>query len=255
MLALSNARTAYIMEQLQSNGSVQVTALAAELGVSEVSVRRYLAKLEREGLLVRFYGGAILPQSLVPDVSFQDKSTSNLEEKQRIAAAAAALVADGNTIALAAGTTVAAMIPLLAAKKNLTVVTNAINVAWELAQRPNVRLVVTGGIVRESSFALCGRGAEQPLRDLFVDLTFIGANGVSPVHGFTTPIPEEAHVHRLMLSRAARSVVVVDHTKWGQVAFAQIAPPADVKTVITSVGAPPDMVETFRRLGVQVILT
>lgn len=254
MLALSNARTAYILEQLQSTGSVQVSALAAELGVSEVSVRRYLAQMEKQGLLVRFYGGAILPQSLVPDVSFQDKTTSNPEEKHRIAAAAAALIQDGCTIALAAGTTVAAMIPLLAARRNLTVVTNAINVAWELAQRPNTRLVVTGGILRESSFALCGRGAEQSLRDLFVDLTFIGANGVSPVHGFTTPNPEEAHMHGLMLSRAAQSVVVVDHTKWGRVAFAQIAPPAEVKTVITSEGAPPDMVETFRRMGVQVIV-
>ena len=252
---LTKAWAKHITEQLHANGSVQVAPLAAGLGVSEVTVRRYLAHMEAEGLLVRFYGGAILPQSLVPDVAFADKVTAHLEEKRRIASVAATLVQDGNTIALGAGTTVAAMIPLLAGRRNLTVVTNAINVAWELAHRPNIRLVVTGGIARESSYVLYGRGAEQSLRDLFVDLAFIGVNGVSPVHGFTTPNPEEAHVHRLLLNRASRSVVMVDHSKWGRVAFAQIAPPMDVKTLISGGSAPPEMVETFRRIGVEVLLT
>lgn len=255
MLTLTKSRTAYILQQLQTSGSVQVTTLAADLGVSEVTIRRYLAQMEVQGQLVRFYGGAVLPHSLVPDLPFQEKVADHMEEKRRIAAAAAALVQDGSTIALAAGTTVAAMVPLLAGRRNLTVVTNAVNVAWELSQRSHIRLVMTGGILRESSCALFGRGAEQSLKDVFVDLTFIGANGVSPLHGFTTPNPEEAHMHHAMLSRAARSVVVVDHTKWGRVAFAQIAPPVEVKTVITGDQAPPDMVEQFRRLGVEVLLT
>jgi DeoR/GlpR family transcriptional regulator of sugar metabolism len=250
---LTNARWDYIKEQLHKHGNVQVAGLAADMGVSEVTVRRYLAQMEAEGLLVRFYGGAIPPAALVPDVSFRDKVSAHLDAKRAIGAAAAARVADGSTIALGAGTTVMAIASALAERRNITVVTNAINIAWELTHRPEIRLVVTGGVLREPSYALTGRAAEHALRDLFVDLAFVGANGVSPVHGFTTPNPEEAHITRALLGRAARSVVVADHSKWGRVAFAQIAQPSEVKTVITDDQAPPEMVESFRRIGVEVV--
>lgn len=254
VLTLSKSQMTQILDRLHKHGSVQVAALAADLNVSEVTVRRYLAQMESEGHLVRFYGGAIPPQAAVSGAASRNKTGAHVEEKGRIAALAAGMVRDGDTVALGAGTTVAAVCAALAGRRNLTVVTNAVSVAWELAHRPDVQLVVTGGVLRPSSYALTGRAAEQSVRDLFVDLAFVGADGVSPVHGFSAANPDEAHIHRALLSRAARAVVVADHSKWGRVAFAQIAQPVEVRMVITDAGAPPEMVEQFRRQSVDVIL-
>lgn len=231
-----------------------MSTLAAEMGVSEVTVRRYLDQMERMGLLGRFHGGAILPQAMVPDVSFSEKVTSHLEEKRRVADAAARLVRNGLSVALGCGTTVAAVAQAISGRQDLTIVTNAVNVAWEFARRPGCRLMVTGGQLRESSYALIGRAAEHALRDVFVDIAFVGVNGISPVHGFSTPNQEEAIIHRALLSRASRRVVVADHTKWGRVAFAQIAPVTEVTTVITDGKAPVQMVEQLQRAGIEVIL-
>lgn len=254
MRHLSDARQKYIQEQLQLHGSVQVSSLATELRVSEVSVRRYLAQMEEVGLLVRFYGGALLPQAVVPDLSFRERVTTHRDEKRRVGAAAADLVRDGDTVALGAGTTVATVAAALVGKRNLSLVTNAINVAWEFAHRPDVRVVMTGGVLRASTYALIGRAAEQTLRDLFTDIAFVGVNGVSPTQGFTTPNPEEAMVNHALLTRSARSVVVVDHSKWGRVALQRIAQVSEVSTVITDDQTPPEQVEAMRRQGVEVIV-
>lgn len=251
---MSQPRYKAILELLQRNGTVHVGQLAQDLGVSEVTVRRYLSQMEREGLVVRFHGGAVLPQAVVRDLSFREKETAHREEKERIARAAAALVEDGMAIALGAGTTVAAVARALADRRDLTVVTNAINIAWELAHRPGTRLVVTGGELRESSYCLTGPAAEATLRDLFVDIAFIGVNGLHPAHGFSTPHPGEALIHRALINRARRAVVVVDHSKWGRVAFSRIAPLHQVHTVITDDKAPSEMVEELRRAGLEVIV-
>lgn len=247
-------RRATILQQLQQTGWVQVTRLAQELAVTEVTIRRDLAAMEREGLLIRYHGGAVLPQSMVQDLPFQSKLQAQPDEKARIARAAADLVPDGATIALAAGTTVAAMARVLNGKSDLTVVTNAVNIAWELAQRPEIHLVLTGGRVREGSFCMVGPTAEHALRDLAVDIAFVGVNGLSPEFGCTTPNQEEAQVHSLMLSRARRTVVLCDSSKFGRVAFARIAPLHQVTTLITDRQAPSAMVDAIRQEGVDVML-
>lgn len=247
-------RRAAILQQLQQGGTVQVTRLAQDLDVTEVTIRRDLAALERDGQLIRFHGGAVLPHAMVQDIPFQSKLQARLAEKERIAAAAAQMVPDGATIALAAGTTVAAVARALVGKSRLTVVTNAVNIAWELAQRPEIQLVITGGRLRERSFCMVGPAAEHALREVAVDIAFVGANGISPEFGCTTPNQEEAQIHRLMLSRARRSVVVSDSSKFGRVAFARIAALHQVHTLITDDQAPASMVEAMRQDGVDVVL-
>jgi len=249
----TNNRRASIMQQLQQGGTVQVTRLATDLGVTEMTIRRDLAALEKKGLLARFHGGAVLPQAMVQDLSFQAKLRARQDEKARIAAAAAAMVHDGATIALAAGTTVAALARALAGKSNLTVVTNAVNIAWELTRNPSIHLVITGGRVRERSYAMVGPTAEQALRELAVDIAFVGVNGISPEFGFTTPNQEEAQVHRLMLHRARRAVILSDSSKFGRVAFARIASAQEVHTLITDNLAPAPVVEALRQDGVDLI--
>lgn len=248
-----STRRALILQQLQQNGTVQVARLAADLGVTEVTIRRDLAAMEEDNLLLRFHGGAVLPHAMVHDVPFQSKLEAKQDEKSRIAAAAADLVKDGATIALAAGTTIAAVARALQGKSNVTVVTHAVNIAWELAQRPGINLVVAGGRMRES-FCMVGPTVEHALREVAVDIAFVGVNGISREFGYTTPNQEEAQVHRVMLSRARRTVVVSDSSKFGGVAFARIAPLEKIHTLITDRNAPAAMVESMRRDGIEVIM-
>ncbi|MFZ5815843.1 MAG: DeoR/GlpR family DNA-binding transcription regulator [Bacillota bacterium] len=247
-------RRSIILQQLQQTGAVQVGKLSEELGVTEVTVRRDLAAMERMGLLLRYHGGAVLPHAMVQDVPFESKLHDREADKARIAAAAAALVPDGSTIALAAGTTVAAVARALKGKTGLTVVTNAVNVAWEVATLPQIHLVVSGGRVREGSLCMVGPTAEHALREVAVDIAFVGVNGISREFGFTTPNQEEAQIHRLMLSRARHAVIVSDSSKFGRVAFARIASPHQIQTLITDDQAPPNLVEELRQEGVNVVL-
>lgn len=249
-----NTRRALILQQLQQDGTVQVSRLAQDQGVTEVTIRRDLAAMEQEGLLVRYHGGAVLPQAMVQDIPFQSKLQAHMAEKERIALAAARLVPDGATIALAAGTTVGAMVRALAGKQNLTVVTNAVNIAWELSQRPEVHLVITGGRARQGSSCMVGPTAEHALRDVAVDIAFVGVNGISTEFGLTTPNQEEAQIHRLMLSRARQKVVVSDSSKFGRVAFARIAALSQINTLITDDQAPAPLLDAIRQEGVEVIL-
>lgn len=252
-MAEQENRRAAILQLLQQGGTVQVARLAAEFGVTEVTIRRDLAAMEREGLLIRFHGGAVLPHAMVQDIPFYSKLQSRQDEKARIGAAAAGLVPDGATIALAAGTTVDAVARELGGKSGLTVVTNAVNIAWELSQKPEVRLVITGGRVRERSFCMLGPQTEHALREVAVDIAFVGVNGISKEFGFTTPNQEEALIHRLMLSRARRTVIVSDSSKFGRVAFARIVSPHQVQTLITDDQAPLPLVEELRQEGIEVI--
>lgn len=250
-------RQGAILQYLQRRGTAQVTELAVQLGVSEVTIRRHLSELERQGAVARYHGGAILPNRLVTAMPFAERQQTYTDEKHRIAAAAAGMVEQGMTVALGAGTTVAAVAGELRDRRDLTVVTNAVNVAWEFASHDagGPRLMVTGGHVREASFALVGPAVEHTMRDLFVDIAILGATGLTPDHGFTTPNPEEALSHRALTSRARRVVMVVTNAVWGRVAFAQIVPVHRVQTIITDAQAPADMLEQVAQMGVEVIVT
>jgi DeoR family transcriptional regulator of aga operon len=226
-------RHGFILERIASNGKVSVRELADELNVSTASVRRDLEFLEDQRSLARTHGGAVA-HGVIYELPLRYRAGRHEEEKRRIAAAAASRVArEGAVVGLTGGTTTTEVARQLVDRTQLTVVTNALNIATELVVRPSVKLVVTGGVVRERSYELCGPLAEATLAGLNIDVVFVGVTAISIDAGCTTHHEVEAHTDQVLLSRARQVVVVADSSKVGQVAFAQICPLAQVDEFIT----------------------
>jgi DeoR/GlpR family transcriptional regulator of sugar metabolism len=232
---LAQVRQARILDEVRRSGGVRVSDLTAMLGVSDMTVRRDLEILDRKGLLAKVHGGATAVETasaIEPD--FQAKSVRELPEKEAIAERAATLVRPGMAIAITAGTTTWTLARHLANVADLTVVTNSLKVAEVLnqQQRPDLTVVLTGGL-RTPSDGLVGPIAVQAIRSLRVDMVIMGVHGLDEHAGLTTPNLMEAETNRALVESARRLVVVADHTKWGIVGLAQIAPLRAVSTLIT----------------------
>ena len=228
-------RVGAIVERLSASGSVSVAALASDLGASAATIRRDLEMLEDQRLLTRTHGGAVA-QGVLYELPLRYKTARHQQEKRRIALAAAARVTDGMAIGLTGGTTTTEVARSLVDRQRLTVVTNALNIASELAIRPNLKLVLTGGYARPESYELVGPMAEQSLAGLNLDVAFVGADGVSVEAGLTTHHEVEAHTNLALIERAARVVVVADSSKIGKIAFAKICGLERVHELITDEG-------------------
>lgn len=245
-------RLSAILEELSTDGTVGVTELVASLGVSAATVRRDLELLEQQKLLARTHGGAVA-QGVLYELPLRYKSARHQDEKRRIASAAARLVDDGAAIGLTGGTTTTEVARAVIDRERLTVVTNALNIASELAIRPNLKLVVTGGYARTESYELVGPLAEQSLAGLNLDVVFLGTDGISAEAGLTTHHEVEAHTDLALIDRARRVVVVADSSKIGRVAFAQICDVDRVHELITDADADPRLVAGLRDAGVEVL--
>src|SRR4051794_15408273 len=181
------ARRDLILDRLRTSGSVLVGDLSADLATSDMTIRRDLKLLEGEGLVRRIHGGALLVPNRAYEPTFREKSRQFVDEKRRIGAAAAALVEPGDTLILSPGTTTMQVARHLREARNLTVITSAVNIAAELAGDPDIDVVVTGGRMRGTTYALVGSLAEETLRGLHVNKVFLGGNGLTVEHGLTTP--------------------------------------------------------------------
>jgi DeoR family transcriptional regulator of aga operon len=245
------ARLGRIMERLSENGNVDVVDLAGALDVSVATVRRDLQALHEQRLLERTHGGAVSISTLA-ELPMRYRGSRRRDEKQRIAHAALAHVRDGMSVALTGGSTTTEVARALLARTDLTIVTNAVNIAAELAVRQDIRLVVTGGVARAASFELVGPLAEHVLEQINVDVAFIGVDGISARGGLTTHREVEAHTNRTMLERADRVFVVADSSKIGRTLLARIAGCEDAGGLITTVGADPAEREAIAAAGVAI---
>jgi DeoR family transcriptional regulator of aga operon len=248
-----SARLSAILEQLATGNGVDVSGLAKELGASPATIRRDLATLERQRLLERTHGGAVA-QAVSYELPLRYKGVRFAEEKRRIAAAAAGRVTEGMSVGLTGGTTATEVARALAGRPRLTIVTNALNIASELGVRPNIKLIVTGGLARSQTYELSGPIAEASLAGLTLDVAFIGVDGVDAKAGCTTHEEVEAHTNQVMIRHAQRAVLVADSSKIGQVTFARICPAQDVDELITDRGADPGAVQALSETGMQVTL-
>jgi DeoR/GlpR family transcriptional regulator of sugar metabolism len=238
---LPRQRQTYILERVREDGAARVAELARDLAVSDMTVRRDLDLLHRQGLLEKVHGGATSTNgSSLFEPGFVVKSELQLDEKAAIAARAADLVQPGMAIALSAGTTTHAVARALADVDGLTVVTNSVPVADVLYRlgRPDQTIIVTGG-VRTPSDALVGPFAVAALRTIHVDLVFMGVHGMDPHSGFTTPNLLEAETDRALVEAGRRLIVVADHTKWGVIGISSIARLDQADTLITDDGLDP----------------
>ena len=237
---LASQRRSTIVSLVEETGAVKVSDLVDQLGVSDMTVRRDIEQLAREGMLERVHGGALAVGFRSSDEpGFTAKSSLMTRQKQAIAHAAATLVEPGASIGLSAGTTTYELARVLRAVPDLTVVTNSVPVAQLLheARTPGQTVVLTGG-ERTPSDALVGPVAVSALRTLHVDRLFLGVHGMDAEAGLTTPNLVEAETNRAMIAAARRVCVLADHTKWGVVGLSTIVPLAEVDLVITDDGMP-----------------
>ena len=243
-----SARLSAILERLASGGTVDVGALAGELSASPATIRRDLAALERQRLLARTHGGAVA-HAVSYELPLRYKGIRFAEEKRRIAAAAAGTVTEGMAVGLTGGTTATEVARALAGQR-LTIVTNALNIASELGVRPNIKLIVTGGLARSQSYELSGPIAEASLTGLNLDVAFIGVDGVDATAGCTTHEEVEAHTNAVMIRHADRVVLVADSSKIGKVTFARICEAGEVDELITDRAADRAAVRALTDAGV-----
>jgi DeoR family transcriptional regulator, aga operon transcriptional repressor len=243
-----------IRELLREEGRVRVEALAARFGISQVTIRADLSILESAGALTRTHGGALsLPEA---DQSLDVKQLQHRAEKQRIAAAAAGLIRDGETIILDSGTTTAEIARLIRTLdlKLINVITNALNIAALLIDVPSVRLIVPGGILRRESNSLSGPMAESTLATLRANRLYLGADGVDPQIGVMTPHLAEAELNAKMIGISQQVVVVADSSKFARRNISLIARVEQLHMLITDRAAPQDAIEQLRQCGVEVRL-
>lgn len=243
-------RKQQILAILQRMPAVRVTDLGRTLQVSVASVRRDLADLQQSGFLKRTHGGAISNRLAGFELSLADKRDRHQNEKAAIAAMAARLVEPGDTILLDSGSTTREIALELRHRRGLTVVTNALNIGWELSSS-DVDLVMTGGQLRRGILSQVGPLAERAIISLHVDKLFLAANGVDLEKGLTTPNLAEAQTKRVMVENAAEVILVADHTKFGRVTFGHICDFDRVHTVITDDGLPSRVAAAIERRGVK----
>ncbi|MCL2584658.1 MAG: DeoR/GlpR family DNA-binding transcription regulator [Streptosporangiales bacterium] len=248
-----SARLSAILERLADGGTVDVGELAEELSASPATIRRDLAALEQQRLLARTHGGAVA-HAVSYELPLRYKGVRYAEEKRRIADAAAGTVSEGMAVGLTGGTTATEVARALAARQQLTIVTNALNIASELGARPNIKLIVTGGLARSQSYELSGPIAEAALNGINLDVAFIGVDGIDARAGCTTHQEVEAHTNGVMIQHARRVVVVADSSKIGKVAFARICEAGGVDELISDDAAEETAVKALSDRGVRVTL-
>lgn len=246
---LAAERQSLVLDEVQRRGAATVGELATRFGVSEMTIRRDLDALVARGALDKVHGGATSRRSGAPSTDepgFRAKRLRQQAEKEAIARAAAALVEPGSAVGLSAGTTTWALARQLRAVPRLTVVTNSIRIADELHDddRTDLDVVLTGG-VRTPSDALVGPVAVSSLRQLHLDVVFLGVHGIDADAGFTTPNLLEADTDRALVAAGRRLVVVADHTKWGTVGISTIARLDEADVLVTDDALPRDARETL----------
>jgi DeoR/GlpR family transcriptional regulator of sugar metabolism len=241
-----------IRSELARKGSVDGEELSELLSASRATVRRDLASMQKLGMLRRTHGGAAALDGR-DELPFQSKLAAYLPEKRAIGFMTASLIRDGWVIGCTGGTTAIQAIKALKEKK-VTVVTNAVNLAMELAASESLEVIVTGGVLRARSYELIGHIAERTIAAFHFDLALIGVDGLDLVHGLSTFTIAEAHAAALYIEHAREVWVVADHSKIGSTAPALVAPLSRVSRVITDAGLPGDAAESLAGAGVEVTI-
>jgi DeoR family fructose operon transcriptional repressor len=245
-----------IAELVGARGRLAVTALAEQFRVTTETVRRDLAVLERAGTLRRVHGGAVPAGALtLVEPGLAERHRSRSAQKQAIATAALALLpgADGSVV-LDGGTTTAALAEILPADRRLLAVTSSVPIASRLSVTAGITLHVLGGRVRGVTQCAVGETTVRALSELRVDVAFLGANGIAPGHGFTTPDDAEASVKRAMVRSGQRVVVLADSSKLGREHLVRYAAVDEVDVLVTDDGADPEIVAELEKAGVEVVL-
>jgi DeoR family transcriptional regulator of aga operon len=251
---LNEERRRAIIEIVNREGRVLVTELSKQFRTSQVTIRKDLEVLHEQGHLHRSHGGALpAREGALEDPTLREKEQIHRKEKLLIATAAAQSVKEGQVVVLDSGTTTTAIARALRSFHNLTIVTNAVNIAAELSGT-TLDVILTGGTLRKNSFSLVGPIAEDTLRHLNADLLFLGVDGFDVHYGLSTPNLLESKVNRVMVEVAKRRVAVCDSSKFGRRSLSLIAPTSALHEVITDRGISKSDLSVLNKSGIEVTL-
>ncbi|MEI5099881.1 DeoR/GlpR family DNA-binding transcription regulator [Streptomyces sp. PmtG] len=246
-------RQRQIVRTARRSGSVDVSALAVELGVAKETVRRDLRALEDHGLVRRTHGGAYPVESSGFETTLAFRTTMHVPEKRRVAAAAAQLLGDAETVFVDEGFTPQLIAEALPRNRELTVLTASLTTAGALATAEHITVLLLGGRVRAGTLATVDHWTTRMLAGFVIDLAYIGANGISREHGLTTPDPAVSEVKAQALRASRRAVFTGVHTKFGAASFCRFAGIGDLETIVTSTRLSASEAHRYALMGPQVI--
>ena len=252
---LKEERQQLILESIQQDKKVTVIDLSRRFGTSEVTIRRDLQELAASGQLLRTHRGALAARVAPPEPPVVQRLHLDRNNKERIGRLAAEFVKDGDSIFIGSGSTTHFLASNLSGKKNLTVITNAISIAHELASTTDeITVVVVGGVLRKPELSLLGHIAELSLPEIRFDKVLMGMQAISIIDGLTTDHLPEVMTTRRIIENGRELIVLADHSKLGKTAAAFIAPIQVMHTLITDEGAESEFIQELQTLGIQVIL-
>jgi len=247
-------RRMYILKKIEKENKVNVTELSQQFLVSEVTIRKDLRHLEKKNILIRSRGGAMKQSLINTDLSIYDRRKQNIQLKEAIGTAAARLISNGETILLDTGTTIMELAKRLPKKIELTVITNSVDITFRLAEYPNIRVIMPGGILRRNSLALVGEQAAESLRNYYCDKYFLSADGIDIQGGIMTMNIEEASLAKLNIKNSKKVIVLIDSSKFLHKGIMTIAPLSEIDIIITDNGVSSEMIDKIKRLGVEVLV-
>jgi DeoR family transcriptional regulator of aga operon len=253
--AISRKRSERMLAELalfDDDGAVTLAALTDALRVSAATIRRDLAEMESQGLLVRTHGGARV-HTVMAEVPVRLRDSQFREAKQRIARRAAELLPEGRySVALSGGTTTAEVARVLAVRPELAIITNSLTTAMAIASRPNLKVIITGGVVRSNSFEAVGVLAENTFNSINVGTAILGVDGISAQGGATTHDETEARTNHAMVAHAQRVMVVTDGSKVGRLTLAKMADLGEINVLVTDSTADDDELARIAAAGVEI---
>ena len=247
-------RRSLILNQLSEKKSILVQDSAALLGVTEETIRRDLKVLEKQGLIVRTHGGALLPDDTISEPSLEVRQIINISGKDAIGKEAAKKIFDGDTIILDASTSSLYVAKNIRNRKGITVITNAQKVILELSDCPEIDLISTGGTLRHKSMSFVGRAAENALDCYYANKAFISSKGFSPDQGLTDSNELESDFRKKIIQRSRQVIFLCDHTKFDKVGYLTTTSLDAVDTIITDVAMPDNWLEKTTRADIETII-
>ena len=251
MLAIE--RRNEILEKLQAERRVVVSELSQIYDVSEETIRRDLEKLVNDGFAIKSYGGAVINENINIDLPFNVRKNHNVIGKQKIAGLVASRIKDGESIMIDASSTAVYVAKELKTKKNLTLITNSIEIIVELFDVPDWSVLSTGGLSREGSFALVGPQTDSMLRSYHVDKAIISCKGIDPKFGITDSDELLATNKKTMLEAAKEKILVVDSSKFDKIAFTTVGMLKEITCVVTDQKPAAKWLQVFKETGIECI--
>ena len=251
MLAIERRNA--ILAKLNAEGKVIVTDLSREFDVTEETIRRDLEKLDNEGLATTTYGGAVAIQNLNIDLPFNVRKRANVERKQKIAEKIARMIHDGDYIMLDASSTAIYVAKSITNRKNITLITNSVEILVEFADKSDWKILSTGGSLKKGALSLVGASAERMIRGFHVDLAVCSSKGIDMNMGVTDSNEKDSEIKQAIFGAANRKILAVDSTKFDKISFVHVCELSDIDTVVTDEAPSERWVEYFKDRDVELV--